>query len=109
MCTSSTLLLSPKLSIYTETNLRSPQIKFISRFDGLACGSLAAEVYAFGSIYTMAHTIFLGLDSVFILGPSGHESLRIHALRETNILEVYTALPANFIPPLTRLLALRPL
>ena len=60
-----------------ETNLRSPQIILIPRFDVPACGSLAAEVYAFVSIYTMAHNIFAGFDSVFIIGPSGHESLRI--------------------------------
>ena len=83
MCKSSAMFLSPKLSIYTETSLRSPQINFIPRFDVPACGSLAAEMYAFVSIYTMAHNICAGFDSVFILGPSGHESLnRNHELRK---------------------------
>ena len=68
--------------MYTGTRFGAPKIKFIPQIDGPAHGSLAAEVYAFVSIYTVARTGGLGFDFVFILGPNGHESLRIYELRE---------------------------
>ena len=82
MCKSSTLFLPPKLSIYIYIYIYGNEFEVAPDqcfpcFDVPACGSLTSEAYVFVSIYTMAHNIFVGFDSVFIIGPSGHESLRI--------------------------------
>ena len=67
------LLLPLKPSMYTETRFGAPKIKLIPQIDRPARGSLAAEVYAFVSIDTVARTAGLSFDFVFVLGPDGHE------------------------------------